>query len=160
MNKHKRLIIVSLCISLVILFMACSPPGGSTLPPTTTTPVEPGPHSVSLINGEIQVAAKTNYAIPFSVDASMKEVTVTGTFRTVYGRPNIALYIMDDATYVKWLKGANVPLLYDSGKKSSGSVNQTITAPGSYQLIFTNWSEPDLSPSQEVSATIDLKWIY
>ncbi len=156
----KYILLLAFCITFFITFSACSLSSGGTKTQTETTAITPGPQSISLVNGEISVDAETNYAIPFIVDTNMKEVTVEGTFRTVDGRPNIQVYIMDDATYTNWLKGRNIPIPYDSGKRSVGFINKSLAAPGKYQLIFTNWIEASFSPSQKVSARVDLKWTY
>ena len=161
MGKYKGIVLVAFCAVILCVFSACGPPSNRTTAQTLTTATTPGPQSISLVNGDISVNAETNYAIPFIVDANMKEVTVEGKFKTVDGRPNIEVYIMDDATFAEWVKGRNVStILYDSRKVSIGFINQSIKVPGKYQLVLTNWSEVTYSPSQQVSATIDLKWIY
>jgi hypothetical protein len=161
MGKYKSIILVVFCVMLLFVFSACGPTSNSTTTQTLTTTTTTGPQSISLVNGDISVNAETNYAIPFFVDANMKEVTVEGKFRTIDGRPNIEVYIMDDATFAAWVKGVNVStILFDSRKVSIGFINQSIQAPGTYQLVFTNWSGAAYSPSQPVSATVDLKWVY
>jgi hypothetical protein len=160
-GKYNGIVLVAFCAILLYGFSACGLTRGGTATQTLTTAITPGPQSVSLINGDISVNAETNYAIPFIIDANMKEVTIEGKFKTVDGRPNIEVYLMDDATYTVWITGHNVStILYDSQKVSIGFINQSITVPGKYQLVFTNWSKATYSPSQQVSATVDLKWIY
>ncbi len=161
MDKYKGIILVAFCVILLYGSSACGLTSSRTTTQTLTTATTPGPQSFSLINGEISVDAETNYAIPFIIDTQMKEVTVEGKFKTVDGRPNIEVYIMDDVTFAAWVKGVNVStILYDSRKVSIGFINQSIKSPGKYQLVFTNWSEATYSPSQPVSATVDLKWVY
>jgi hypothetical protein len=160
MKKYKIILLFGFCAVLLSVFSACGPKDGRTTE-TITTSTTPGPQSVSLVTGEVSVDAETNYVTTFTVDANMTEVTVEGNFRTVDGRPNIEVYIMDDATYTAWLRGTNVStILYDSEKKSVGFINQSIKVPGQYHLIFTNWSAASYTPSQKVTVNFDLKWTY
>ena len=162
MKKSKCIAVVVLCTILLSLLTACGQTGVETSTPITSITTTPGPQSLSLINGEISVDAETNYSIHFLVDANMKDVTVEGKFNTTDGRPNIEVYIMDDATFADWIKGKSdgSTIIFDSQKKSMGFINESIDSPGSYQLIFTNWSPTSYSPSQGVLATVDLKWTY
>jgi hypothetical protein len=160
-DKYKGIVLVVYFVVLLSISSACGLIKGETTTPTLATAITPGPQTFPLINGDISVDAETNYAIPFIIDANMKEVTVEGKFKTVDGRPNIEVYLMDDATFNQWVKGVNVStILYDSQKVSIGFISKSITVPGKYQLVFTNWAKASYSLSQPVSATIDLKWIY
>ena len=157
-NKYKRVIWAGFLAGLLTTLLACSPGGGT---PTATTPLVPGPQSSSLVSGNISVNAETNLEYAFTVEPTMKDVNVVGSFKTFGGAPNhIEVYIMDDATYKLWVKGRTARILYDSGSLSNGEVNQAITTPGKYYLIFTNYASPSLSPAQQVTVSFDLKWTY
>ena len=135
--------------------LACNTTGK----PTATTLLVPGPQSSSLVTGDISVNAETNLEYAFTVEGTMKDVSIVGSFKTFGGAPNhIEVYIMDDATYKLWIKGRTARILYDSGSLSNGEVNQAITTPGKYHLIFTNLAPPSLSPAQQVTVSFDLKW--
>ena len=69
---------------------------------------------------------------------------------------------MNDSTYAKWLKnpGGQSTILYDSEEMSSGQLNEAITTPGIYHLIFSNKASADLSAAQAVATTIELNWTY
>ena len=159
MSKYKRFILVCSFITILGFVSACGQNGEVT--PTPTAPTTSGPQSAPLVIGDIEVKANTNYEVGFTVDVNMKDVKVVGNFRTFGGAPNvIQAYIMNDATYTAWLKGTSLPLVYDSGRMSIGFIDKEITAPGKYHFIFTNWSGPEVSPAQKVSATINLTWVY
>lgn len=159
MSKYKLFVIVFSLVAVLSVVSAC---GQKSEPaPTPTGPITPGPQSIPLINGDIAVEASTNYELSFIIDTAMKDVKVVGKFRTFGGAPNaIQVYIMDDASWVTWLKGTSLPLTYDSGRLSFGLVDEAITTPGKYHLVFTNWSGPEVSAAQQVSVNFDLTWVY
>ena len=127
---------------------------------TSSTPVAAGPQSIYLVNGNISVNAETRTNYAFNVTPNMKNVSVVGKFSTFGGAPNaIEVYIMDDATYTKWVKGLTVRILFDSQSLSSGDIDQAIPTPGKYYLIFANYHPASLSPAQQVSTSIELKWV-
>jgi hypothetical protein len=161
MRNFKKVILSVICIVLVIVVGACKPNNsGITTDTTPVTNLTPVPQSVSLINQDVEIFAKTNYVKTFIVTSSMKEVMVEGKFQTADGRPGIQAYIMDEATYKEWLKTGNVRTkIYDSGLKTIAFIDQEIPGPGTYNLIFTNWDDPSFSSSQWVTINVDLKWI-
>ena len=143
---------------LLTTLVACNTAANT---PTATTPLVPGPQRSPLVSGDISVNAETNLEYAFTVEPAMKDVHVAGSFKTFGGAPNhIEVYIMDDATYKLWVKGHTARVLYDSGSLSSGLVDQVITTPGKYYLIFTNRAPPSLSPAQQVTVSFDIKWTY
>lgn len=143
---------------LSAILLACSPVAGTS---TTTTSLVPGPQSSSLLSGNISVDAETNKDYAFTVEPTMKDTSIVGSFQTFGGAPNhIEVYLMDDATYKTWLKGGTAHILYDSGSLSNGEVNQAISTPGKYHLTFTNRASASLSPAQQVTVSFDLKWTY
>ena len=143
---------------LLTIISGCGTAHGITTPSTSLTP---GPQSSSLVNGNISVNAQTNLDYAFTVEPTMKDVHVVGSFDTFGGAPNhIEVYIMDDATYKIWIKGGTARILLDSGSLSSGDIDQAITTPGKYHLTFTNYAPPSLSPAQQVTVSFDLKWTY
>ena len=141
---------------LLTTLLACSPAASTS---TLTAPLATGPQSSTLVNGDISVNAETNNDYAFDVTAAMKDASVVGSFKTFGGAPNhIEVYIMDDATYKLWIKGRTAHILLDSGSLSSGNIDQAITTPGEYHLIFTNYAPSSLSPAQQVTVSFDLKW--
>jgi hypothetical protein len=93
----------------------------------------------------------------------MQNASVTGYFYTTGGAPNlIEVYLMDNATYTKWLKnpGGQSTVLYDSEEMSSGELNKANLSPGTYHLIFSNKATADLSAAQAVVTKVDLNWTY
>ena len=158
MKKYHRVILAGFLAGLLAVISGCNTAPSNTTP---STPLTPGPQSSSLINGNISVNAETNLEYAFTVEPAMKDVSVVGSFQTFGGAPNhIEVYIMDDATYKLWIKGRTARILFDSGSLSNGEVNQAITTPGKYYLIFTNYASPSLSPAQQVTVSFDLKWTY
>ena len=158
MSKYIRVIVAGFLSVLLGALFACSPTTGTT---TSTTPLATGPQSIYLINGDISVSAETRNNYAFNVTADMKDVSVVGSFKTFGGAPNaIEAYIMDDATYVNWIKGRTVRILFDSESLSSGDIDQAITVPGVYHLVFANYSEASVSPAQQVTVKIELDWVY
>ena len=143
---------------LLSALFACGPAAGTT---TLTTTLATGPQSIYIVNGNISVSAETRNNYAFNISATMKDVSVVGVFKTFGGAPNtIEVYIMDDATYNKWLKNSGVPnILFDSEQLSSGDIDQAITTPGEYHLVFANYAPASLSPAQQVTTTIELKWV-
>jgi hypothetical protein len=159
MNKYFRTIPVISFVVLLSILCSCS---SGTKTSTSTTPLPTGPQSSPLLDGNISVTAETNLDNAFVVTANMKNVSVAGYFECFGGAPNhIELYLMDDATYKKFLQKPGVPnILYDSQLMSSADINQAITTPGTYHLVFRNISPATLSPAQQVKTTIVLNWTY
>ncbi len=161
MNKRAGLVAI---ISFVMLLMvtaafSCGPKQSA----TTSVPLPPGPQSLSLLSGELTIKSQTNSITAFTVDANMKDVIVKGKFRTTGGFPHtIQAYIMDDATYKLWIKGKTTPVLFDSGQLSSGTIDQPLTTPGKYYLIFTNWYDGVYAETEQVEVSVDvaLNWTY
>ena len=158
--------------SFIVLFgILC---GCNSTPKTTTTstPLPTGPQTLPIIDttnttlfpgGSVSITAETNLNYTFNVAANMQDVSVTGYFNCTGGAPNlIEVYLMNDSTYAKWLKnpGGQSTILYDSEEMSSGQLNEAITTPGIYHLIFSNKASADLSAAQAVATTIDLNWTY
>lgn len=157
MSKYVHALFAGFFIVLLSTLFAC---GSTTSTTTSSTPVATGPQSIYLVNGNISISAETRTNYAFTVSATMKNVSVVGKFSTFGGAPNsIEVYIMDDATYVKWQKGGTVHILFDSQSLSSGDIDQAITTPGKYYLIFANYHPASLSPAQQVSTSIELKWV-
>jgi hypothetical protein len=93
----------------------------------------------------------------------MQGASVTGYFQCNGGSPNlIEVYLMDNATYTKWLKnpGGQSTILYDSETMSAGALDEENLPPGTYHLIFSNKATADLSASQNVVTKINLNWTY
>ena len=158
MSKWIRVILAGFFTVLLGTLFACGPGTGTT---TLTTPLPTGPQSEYLINGDISVSAETRNNYAFNVTAAMKDVSVVGSFKTFGGAPNtIEAYLMDDTTYVNWLKNRTVHILFDSGSLSSGDIDQAITVPGEYHLVFANYSEASVASAQQVTVKIELKWVY
>ena len=156
--KYFKFVLAGCIFVLFSTLLACNSAPGTT---TLETSLPAGPQSNVLVSGDISVSAKTNNEYAFNVTSSMKDISVVGTFKTFGGAPNhIEVYIMDDATYKLWIKGHTALILYDSGSLSSGAVNQAITIPGKYYLIFTNYASATISPAQQVTVSFDLKWTY
>jgi hypothetical protein len=155
-GKYVRVIITFLFVAVLSMITACG--SSSTVTPTPTVT---GPQSQTLVSGDISVSAQTNFDYAFTVTAAMKQVNVSGKFNTFGGAPNhIEVYIMDDSTYTNWLKNRIVHILFDSGMLSSGTVDQAITVPGKYHLIFTNYAPATLTAAQQVHTQVTLNWIY
>ena len=155
-GKYMRFIITVVFIAVLGMMTACGK--GSTVAPTPTVT---GPQSQTLVSGDISVSAQTNFDYAFTVTAAMKQVNVNGKFNTFGGAPNhIEVYIMDDSTYTNWLKKRTVHILFDSGLMSSGTVDQAITVPGKYHLIFTNYAPATLAAAQQVHTQVILNWVY
>lgn len=161
MSKFKKVILSVFCIILLSILVACKSNNGETTTDTmSNTTFTPGPQVLSLVNKDVEIFARTNYVTSFIINSSMKEVKVVGKFKTKDGRPNIEAYIMDDTTYHAWLRGQNVnTILYDSEMKTIAFIDQEITVPGTYNLIFTNWDDPSFSTSQWVTINVDLEWV-
>ena len=161
MNKYNRVILLGFSVVLSAILLACSPAAGTS---TATTSLVPGPQSSSLLSGNISVDAETNKDYAFTVEPTMKDASIVGSFQTFGGAPNhIEVFIMDDATYKTWLKRGTTHILYDSGSLSSGEVNQAIitpTKPSIYHLSFLNSYPASLSPAQQVTVSFELKWTY
>jgi hypothetical protein len=160
MNRYFRVIPVISFVVLLSILCSCTP---GTKNSTSTTPLPTGPQSSPLLDGNISVTAETNLDNAFVVTANMKNVTVAGYFECFGGAPNhIELYLMDDATYKKFLQKPGVPnILFDSQLMTSAEIpNVAITTPGTYHLVFRNISPATLSPAQQVKTTIVLNWTY
>lgn len=157
MNKKIRFFISGVFLVLLTALSAC----GQKANTTSTTPLVPGPHSSILVGGNINIAAMTNQDYAFTVDANMRDVTVSGSFDTFGGAPNsIRVFVMDDATYNAWIKGKTVPQLSDSGALSSGDLSTAIPGPGIYHLTFSNTYPAYVAVAQQVKVNILLKWNY
>lgn len=139
-----------------------------TIPPitNTTVPTPQPPQSLPIVDSTvatpnyISIPAETNKNYTFNIAQNMTNVSVTGYFECTESSPNlIEVYIMDDATYAKWLKNPSgqSTILYDSEEMSSGSVSETNLTPGTYHLVFSNKSS---DAAQDVIAKIDLYWTY
>jgi hypothetical protein len=156
-SMKKNVILIAVCLSVLSLFASCRNGG----PTTTSTPPPSNlvPRSVSLVNNDIQVLAKTNYDIPFSVNSTMYNVKVVGTYNTFGGLPNIIeSYVMGDAAYVVWLRGQKADILFDSNPVSSGSLKVSVPGKGKYHLLFSNYAEATVAPYQQVHAEVRLEW--
>ena len=158
MRKYLRVILVGSFIIVLSALSACGPTAGTT---TSSTPLPTGPQSESLVIGDINVSAETRNNYAFTVSADMKDVNVVGSFKTIGGAPNtIEAYIMDDTTYINWLKGRTVHILFDSGSLSSGNIDQAITVPGLYHIVFANYYPASVADAQKVTTSIELNWHY
>ena len=166
MNKNIKVILAGLSVVvLTVILSAC----GSAKTTTSSTPLPIGPQTLPIIDttaatpNYISVTAETNQNYTFNIAANMRNASVTGYFYTTGGAPNlIEVYLMDNATYTKWLKnpGGQSTILYDSEEMSSGELNKANLSPGTYHLIFSNKASADLSAAQEVVTKIDLNWTY
>ena len=164
MNKNIRVILAGFFI--VVLIGVLSACGSAAKTTTTSTPLPTGPQSLPIIDttaatpNYISVTAETNQNYTFIIAANMQGVSVTGYFQCVGGSPNlIEVYLMDNATYTKWLKnpGGQSTILYDSEEMSAGGLSKTNLPPGTYHLIFSNKSSDS---AQEVTTKVDLNWTY
>jgi hypothetical protein len=164
MNKNIRAILAgSFVVVLLGVLAAC---GSSAKTTTTSTPLPTGPQTLPIIDSTaatpdyITVAAETNQNYTFSIAKNMTAAGVSGYFNCAGGSPNlIEVYLMNDATYAKWLKnpGGQSTILYDSEEMSAGELNKTNLPPGTYHLIFSNKATDS---AQEVVTKIDLTWTY
>jgi hypothetical protein len=168
MNKNIRAILAAfLVVVLLGILSAC----GSAKTTTSSTPLPTGPQSLPIIDTTaatpdyITVTAETNQNYTFNIAANMQNASVTGYFQCIGGSPNlIEVYLMDNATYTKWLKnpGGQSTILYDSEEMSAGGLNKTNLPPGTYHLIFSNkaTASTDSPGTQEVKTKVDLNWTY
>ena len=168
MNKNIRAILAAfLVVVLLGILSAC----GSAKTTTSSTPLPTGPQSLPIIDTTaatpdyITVTAETNQNYTFKIAANMQNASVTGYFQCIGGSPNlIEVYLMDNATYTKWLKnpGGQSTILYDSEEMSAGGLNKTNLPPGTYHLIFSNkaTASTDSPGTQEVKTKVDLNWTY
>jgi len=166
MNKNIKVILAGLSVFVLMsILSAC----GSAKTTTTSTPLPTGPQTLPIIDttaatpNYISVNAETNQNYTFNIAANMQNASVTGYFYTTGGAPNlIEVYLMDNATYTKWLKnpGGQSTVLYDSEEMSSGELNKANLSPGTYHLIFSNKATADLSAAQAVVTKVDLNWTY
>jgi hypothetical protein len=164
MNKNIRVILAGFFI--VVLIGVLSACGSAAKTTTTSTPLPTGPQSLPIIDttaatpNYISVTAETNQNYTFNIAANMQGASVTGYFQCNGGSPNlIEVYLMDNATYAKWLKnpGGQSTILYDSEEMSAGGLNKTNLPPGTYHLIFSNKSSDS---AQEVITKVNLNWTY
>ncbi|MFZ2036196.1 MAG: hypothetical protein WAU62_04690 [Dehalococcoidales bacterium] len=164
MNKNIRAILAGfLVVVFSVIFSAC----GSTAKTTTTsTPLPVGPQTLPIVDSTgatpnyISIPLETNQNYTFIIAKNMTAASVTGYFNCTGGSPNlIEVYLMNDATYAKWLKnpGGQSTILYDSEEMSAGALNQTNLPPGTYHLVFSNKSS---DATQDVVTKIDLNWTY
>jgi hypothetical protein len=168
MNKNIKVILTGLSVVvLTVILSAC----GSAKTTTSSTPLPTGPQSLPIIDTTaatpdyITVTPSTNQNYTFNIAANMQNASVTGYFQCVGGSPNlIEVYLMDNATYTKWLKnpGGQSTIIYDSEEMSAGELNKANLLPGTYHLIFSNkaTSSPDSPGTQEVVTKINLNWTY
>jgi len=163
MSKYKRVILAGSFLVLFVILSAC----GSTAKTTTTsTPLPTGPQTLPIVDSTgatpnyVSIPAETNQNYTFIIAKNMTAASVTGYFNCTGGSPNlIEVYLMNDATYAKWLKnpGGQSTILYDSEEMSAGALSQTNLPPGTYHLIFSNKSTDAV---QEVVTKIVLNWTY
>ena len=166
MNKNIRAILAGLLVVVLLgILSAC----GSAKTTTSSTPLPTGPQTLPIIDSTgatpnyISITAETNQNYTFNIAANMQGASVTGYFQCNGGSPNlIEVYLMDDATYTKWLKnpGGQSTILYDSETMSAGALDEENLPPGTYHLIFSNKATADLSASQNVVTKINLNWTY
>ena len=166
MNKNIRAILAGLLVVVLLgILSAC----GSAKTTTSSTPLPTGPQTLPIIDSTgatpnyISITAETNQNYTFNIAANMQGASVTGYFQCNGGSPNlIEVYLMDNATYTKWLKnpGGQSTILYDSEEMSAGGLSKTNLPPGTYHLIFSNKATADLSASQNVVTKINLNWTY
>jgi hypothetical protein len=166
MNKNIRAILAGLLVVVLLgILSAC----GSAKTTTSSTPLPTGPQTLPIIDSTgatpnyISITAETNQNYTFNIAANMQGASVTGYFQCNGGSPNlIEVYLMDNATYTKWLKnpGGQSTILYDSETMSAGALDEENLPPGTYHLIFSNKATADLSASQNVVTKINLNWTY
>ena len=166
MNKNIRAILAGLLVVVLLgILSAC----GSAKTTTSSTPLPTGPQTLPIIDSTgatpnyISITAETNQNYTFNIAANMQGASVTGYFQCNGGSPNlIEVYLMDNATYTKWLKnpGGQTTILYDSETMSAGALDEENLPPGTYHLIFSNKATADLSASQNVVTKINLNWTY
>ena len=166
MKKNIRAILAGLLVVVLSgILSAC----GSAKTTTSSTPLPTGPQTLPIIDSTgatpnyISITAETNQNYTFNIAANMQGASVTGYFQCNGGSPNlIEVYLMDNATYTKWLKnpGGQSTILYDSETMSAGALDEENLPPGTYHLIFSNKATADLSASQNVVTKINLNWTY
>jgi len=152
--KRKLLLPFALALPVLLFVFGCNAPPTNTPPTSTSAPV---PGSRNLVNGTITVKAGNFYDIPFTVDASMRNAAVSGSFK-VEGEAvnNIEALVMADADFGEWKNVHKEINLYNSGKVNSGNISAAIPAPGDYHLVFDN--SPSLLTPKQVLAVVNLTW--
>lgn len=89
-----------------------------------------------IIGGIIKVEASSYQGYSFTVPVN--GATIKGSFLTSGGGGNdIAVYIFDKNNYINWQNGHESQIYYNSGKITTGDINQILPS-GVYYLVYDN----------------------
>jgi len=165
MNKRFNFVLLSFLV-LGIAFMAgCSS--------ASTNSTQPTLRSKYLLNTTISVKPDHStegrrlayYDVPFKITSAMINPTVQGIISAIGGMgPYASLYVLDDSSFKNWInRNEGVTMLYSLGAEMVATMNVSITAPGTYHLVF--YQTPIIIPGgalidrpAKVGAHIKLQW--
>jgi hypothetical protein len=144
-----------LCFAMAACFTAC---GGS----TKAKPQEVWkPESRALVNGPVRVEAGKSWEIDFTIDSTMRNVSIGGEFEASGGSGNdIRVAIAEKGQYKNWVNGHAAEVLYQTDQTTTGRIDikagPTNLVPGEYTIGFNN--RFSVFSDKTVSANIVLKY--
>ena len=156
------LLAVSICFTV-----GCSNSSGN------STQIAPTLRSKYLLNSTISVKPDHStegrlsdyYDVPFKVTSTMINPSVQGIISAIGGMgPYAAVYVLDDSSFKNWInRNEGVTMLYAAGAEMVTTINISLTAPGTYHLVF--YHIPVIIPGgayidrpAKVGAHIKLQW--
>ncbi len=156
----RRTIIISFFIFIILAITAtsCSVSSPANYQPPKSTPTSSFVHqTLNLVHGIITVKASGWYYTSFTVSPNQQNIKVLGSFTASGGSGNdIIALILDSMDYTNWSNGHQVNTIYNSGQLTVANINVTITAPGTYYLVFNNTFS--LLTAKEVTTNVNLEW--
>jgi hypothetical protein len=106
-----------------------------------------------VLNNSFQVSAHSFRYYKFSLPEGSKHMALVGHFEVSAG--DIEVYLLSELAFGRWQKGNAVPSIYQSGKQSEQTIQQTLpTGAGVYYVVFSNKSDP--GSAKKVNARLAL----
>ncbi|MDO8715819.1 MAG: hypothetical protein Q7J73_03305 [Dehalococcoidales bacterium] len=167
MKKRLTLVLLGLLALSSAISAGCSSSSAN------STQNEPTLRSKYLLNSTISVKPDHStegrrlayYDVPFKITSAMKNPSVQGIISAIGGMgPYAAVYVLDDSSFKNWInRNEGVTILYSLGAEMVATMNVSITAPGTYHLVF--YHIPVIIPGgalidrpAKVGAHIKLQW--
>lgn len=116
------------------------------------------PYNQALFSGNFAVEAGQYRYQTFTINNTLVNPHVTGTFHATGGMGNdIQVVLAEKAEFDNWINGHQAHVLYSPGKVTTGKMDVAITEPGTYCLAFSNTFS--LLARKNVQADISLQYL-
>ena len=93
-----------------------------------------------VMTGQVRIGPGQCKIFEFEVDPSrMREARIVGRFEAAGGGGNdIEVIIAERDEFLNWFSNHGGSIIYNSGKRTTGTLNVPINSPGAYVVAFSN----------------------